>query len=111
LAPTLTSNVGLTTVEARGLSGGLRWRHISDRPANENNTVRALGYSLLETFATLRIGATTIRAAVDNVFNARWNEAQFATTSRLRGEPAATTELHYTPGAPRAFTLGISREF
>ncbi|MEW5914924.1 MAG: TonB-dependent receptor [Gemmatimonadota bacterium] len=111
LAPTLTSNIGLTTVEAHGASSGLRWRHVRSRPAIEDNSVRAGGYSLIEIFATLRLGGTTIRAAVDNALNTSWNEAQFATTSRLRGESAPVTELHYTPGAPRMFTLGVQRVF
>jgi len=65
----------------------------------------------VETFSTLRWCGSTIRLAVDNVFNVRWNEAQFATTSRLRGETAPVTELHYTPGAPRSLTLGIEKKF
>ena len=111
LAPTITSSGGLTTNELRGMSGGLRWRHIGARAANEDNSVRALGHALFESFVTARRGHTTIRLAVDNVFNVRCNEAQFATTSRLRGEAAPVTELHYTPGTPRAITLGVERRF
>lgn len=109
LAPTITTTGGLTTNETRGVTAGLRWRHIGERAANEDNTVRARGYALVETFSAIRFRGATIRLAVDNVFNVRWNEAQFATTSRLRGEAAPVTELHYTPGAPRTLTLGIER--
>lgn len=111
LAPAITTAGGLRTTETRGVASGIRWRHIGARAANEDNSVRALGYTLVETFSTLRWRGSTIRLAVDNVFNVRWNEAQFATTSRLRGEAAPVTELHYTPGAPRTFTLGIERRF
>jgi hypothetical protein len=38
-------------------------------------------------------------------------EAQFATRSRLRGEPVAVTELSLTPGAPRAVQFGIEYRF
>ena len=38
--------------------------------------------------------------AVENIFNIDWNEAQFATESRLLNEPNAVTELNYTPGTP-----------
>jgi hypothetical protein len=48
---------------------------------------------------------------VDNLFNARWNEAQFATTSQLRGERMPVTELHYTPGAPRGISIGFDWRF
>ena len=37
--------------------------------------------------------------------------AQFATTSRLRGEPAAVTELNFTPGTPRALQIGLDYRF
>ncbi|HEY7568494.1 MAG TPA: TonB-dependent receptor, partial [Gemmatimonadaceae bacterium] len=111
LAPTITTAGGLRTTETRGVATGIRWRHIGARAANEDNSVRALGYTLIETFSTLSWRGSTIRLAVDNVFNVRWNEAQFATTSRLRGEAVPVTELHYTPGAPRTFTLGIERTF
>ncbi|MGQ0539843.1 MAG: TonB-dependent receptor [Gemmatimonadaceae bacterium] len=111
LAPTLTTAGGLTTTELRGVTAGVRWRHVASRAANEDNSVRARGYALVESFSAVRIGSATIRIAVDNLFNARWNEAQFATTSRLRGEAAPVTELHYTPGAPRTITVGLERQF
>jgi len=111
LAPTVTMAGGLSPTETRGIASGVRWRHVGSRAANEDNSVRARGYTLVETFSTLRWRGSTIRLAVDNVFNIRWNEAQFATTSRLRGEAAPVTELHYTPGAPRTFTLGLEKKF
>ena len=41
-----------------------------------------------------------IGIAAENLFNTKWNEAQFATASRLRSDPAAVNELNYTPGTP-----------
>ena len=38
--------------------------------------------------------------AVENLFNIKWNEAQFATESRLQNEAAPVTELNFTPGTP-----------
>ena len=38
--------------------------------------------------------------AVDNLFNTAWNEAQFATLSRLADEAAPVEEIHFTPGVP-----------
>lgn len=45
-----------------------------------------------------------------NVFNTAWNETQFATESRLRGEANPVEEIHFTPGYPfmAKFKLGIS---
>lgn len=58
-------------------------------------------------FSVARLGRVEIALAVDNLLGASWNEAQFATTSRLPGEPTEVTELHFTPGAPRAVQLGV----
>jgi hypothetical protein len=44
---------------------------------------------------------------MDNLLDATWNEAQCATTSRLRGEPSRIPELNFTPGAPRSVQLGV----
>ena len=38
--------------------------------------------------------------SVENIFNIKWNEAQFASESRLKNEPFPVTELNYTPGLP-----------
>jgi hypothetical protein len=86
-------------------------RHIGARAADETNTVRARGYTLAEAFATWVVGRVALTTAVDNLFDATWNEAQFATTSRLRGEAAPVTELHFTPGAPRSVQIGAEYRF
>jgi hypothetical protein len=44
-----------------------------------------------------------IALVAENLFNTDWNEAQFATESRLYNEPAPVTELHFTPGTPFFF--------
>ena len=98
LAPTFTSTGGLTWSAHEDLSAGARYRHIGERAADETGTVRALGSTLVEVFASYRLGGAEILLAVDNLFDIDWNEAQFATTSRLRDEPAPITELHFTPG-------------
>ena len=110
LAPTRTATAGLTS-RANRFEGGLRVRHIGARAANEDNSVRALGSTTWELFGDWKAGPIRVFGAVDNLFNATWNEAQFATTSRLRGERAPVTELHYTPGAPRSLSLGIAWRF
>ena len=117
LAPTVTSTAGLTLRDIdRGLltafEGGLRMRHVGTRPAIEDNSVRASGHTVWEVFGAWEIGPARAFFVVDNLFDVQWNEAQFATTSRLRGEPAAgVTELHFTPGAPRRVQVGVEYRF
>jgi outer membrane receptor protein involved in Fe transport len=91
--------------------GGIRYRYVGDRSADESNAVRALGSTLAEVFASYQVGSAHLVVAVDNLFNVDWNEAQFATTSRLRDEPAEVTELHFTPGSRRSVQFGAEYRF
>ena len=117
LAPTVTSTAGLTVRDIdrgrlAGFESGLRMRHVGARAAIEDNSVRASGHTVWEVFGAWGIGPARAFFAVDNLSDVKWNEAQFATTSRLRGEPAAgVTELHFTPGAPRSVQVGVEYRF
>jgi hypothetical protein len=111
LAPALTAMGGLTVRGLAHINGGVRLRHVGPRPANQVNSVEARGYTVAELFARRPFGRFDVGLAVDNLFDATWNEAQFATTSRLRGEQAPVTDLHFTPGAPRAFQVSVDYAF
>lgn len=112
LAPTRVATLGLTVQGAEPVGGGVRVRHVGRRAANETNTVMARGYTLTELFGSWQIGRAEVRLTVDNLFGVEWNEAQFATLSRLPGEaPEGVEELHYTPGSPRAAGLAIAWRF
>ena len=111
LAPEVTSTGGLTARDLGPMSGGLRYRHIGSRAADQADSITARGYSVVELFATWQLSRVQLFAAVDNLFNAVWNEAQFATTSRLPGELAPVTELNFTPGAPRTIQVGLDSRF
>lgn len=100
LAPTFTSVGGLYYKAQKGFNGGINYRYIKNRPANEDNSIVAKGYFLLDASANYTRPKYEIGLALENIFNINWNEAQFATESRLRNEPAPVTELHYTPGSP-----------
>ncbi len=100
LAPTFTSIGGLTTRFGKGLNASLRYRHVADRPANEDNSVTALGYTILDGGITYTARKFEFGLSFENILNVEWNEAQFDTESRLFDEPAPVSELHYTPGTP-----------
>lgn len=40
-----------------------------------------------------------------------WNEEQFDTESRLRGESEPLSELHFTPGNPFDICVGLGVRF
>lgn len=111
LAPTLTSTGGLTAQHASGLEASFRYRHIGDRPANEDGSVTAQGYTVVDVLGAYTFGRTEVMLTVENLFDVDWNEAQFDTTSRLPGESSAVSELHFTPGNPLNIRLGVNYRF
>ncbi|GAB4262993.1 MAG: TonB-dependent receptor [Saprospiraceae bacterium] len=107
LAPSFTANAALTWKTADGFFSQLTMRHVADRPANENNTLTAAGHTLADLTAGWRWGQLRLQLGVINLTNEQYNEAQFETTSRLKGETAPVTELHFTPGQPRTVKAAI----
>lgn len=112
LAPTFTSVAGITVKGASGFSASLRYRDIDNRPANNENTVTAYGYFLMDAVIKYKIKQFELGLQIENIFNVNWNEAQFDTLTRLPGEPAAgIDQLCFTPGAPRLFKGSITYYF
>ena len=109
LAPTFTSIGGLTYKAPRGLSASLRYRVIDSRPANDDGSITAKGYFLFDAVAAYTTRRFQIGATAENLLNVQWNQAQFATQSRLPGEgPNGVDELHFTPGTPFYAKLNAS---
>jgi len=100
LAPQLTMTGGLSLQLDNGFSGGVDYRFIKDRPATEDNSIVAKGYFISDLNVNYKIGKITFGLVAENIFNTDWNEAQFATTSRLFDELEPVEELHFTPGSP-----------
>ncbi|MEO6305992.1 MAG: TonB-dependent receptor [Bacteroidia bacterium] len=100
LAPSLTSTGGLSYKRAKGLNASIRYRYLNTRPANEDNSVKAVGYFLLDAVVNYTTSKFQIGITAENLLNTKWNQAQFDTESRLRNETQAVSELHYTPGTP-----------
>lgn len=100
LAPSLTSIGGISYMSKKGWNSSLRYRYMKDRPANNDNSVIADGYFVTDFAVNYTSKKFEFGLIVENLLNAKWNEAQFETTSRLRNEPAPVTELHFTPGVP-----------
>lgn len=99
LAPIFTASGSLNYNKDR-FDAGLNFRYVSDRPANEDNSIVAEGYFVSDLFTSYRFDRFSIGLKVENVFNAEWNETQFATLSRLQNELEPVEEIHFTPGTP-----------
>ena len=111
LAPRMTATGGISWVRPQGFSGSIRFRHLSDRPANEDNSVVAIGHTLLNASLQYDYKNFSFFVNAENLLNKDWNEAQFSTETRLRDEKNSITELCYTPGNPRNVQFGISYKF
>jgi outer membrane receptor protein involved in Fe transport len=111
LAPDFTMVGGLSVSNLGKFSGGLQYRYIDDRPANENNSIVAGGYFIADFNVNYKMKAITLGIAIENIFNVAWNETQFATESRLQNEQNSVEEIHFTPGTPFFAKTSISYRF
>ena len=111
LAPRFSSIGGLTVQTKNNWSGSIRYRTLGDRPANEDNSVIAEGYTIIDALVTYRIKRYEFGINIDNVFDVRWREAQFDTESRLKDEPEPVSEIHFTPGTPFAIRAHVAYHF
>ncbi len=100
LAPDLTSAGGFTVNNLGNFSGGISYRYIKDRPANEDNSIVAEGYFVTDLNLNYNCDNWTFGLIVENLFDVDWNETQFATESRLFNEADSVEEIHFTPGVP-----------
>jgi outer membrane receptor protein involved in Fe transport len=101
LAPDLTSSGGLTVQNLGKFSGGINYRYIKDRPANEDNSIVAEGYFVTDFTANYQFAKNwNVGLIIENLFDTEWNETQFATETRLFNELTPIEEITFTPGTP-----------
>lgn len=90
---------------------GLRYRFLGDRPANEDYSIIALGFQLMDGNISYKYKNLKLSFIAENIFNTSWNEAQFATLSKLQYEEKAVEEIHFTPGSPFNFRFKLQIDF
>jgi hypothetical protein len=98
-------------IDYHGFSGGIQIRYLDNRPANEDNSITARGYFITDVNVNYQWNQVEFGVSIENLFDTEWNEAQFATTSRLQNEVAPVTELHFTPGTPFFAKMRIRYNF
>jgi len=100
LAPDFTLVSGLNFLFKSGIYGSINVRHLANRPANEDNSIVAKGYTITDFNAGYKWRKMSFGVQIQNLFNTEWNETQFATESRLQTETEPVEEIHLTPGTP-----------
>lgn len=111
LAPVWTSSAGITYAARNGLNGSLRGRFVGDRAANEDYSLTAKGYFVSDAVLNFTKNKYEIGLVVNNLFNTKWKETQFATETRLKGEAQPVDEICFTPGTPFAAKLSFAIKF
>ncbi|WP_272022698.1 TonB-dependent receptor [Olleya namhaensis] len=112
LAPDFTLVGGVSFKDINNFSGGINYRYVDDRPANEDNSVQAEGYFVTD--LNLNYAFNTqwkLGVSIENIFDTDWKETQFLTESRLQNEAQAVEEIHFTPGTPFYFKTTLSYSF
>jgi len=111
LAPIFTSVAGISYKGTKGFSGGLRYRYMSNRPANPQNTLTATGYFIMDAVANYTYKRYQIGIAIENLLNTKWKEAQFDTVSQLKGETSPVEDIDFTAGTPFSLKGTVSYFF
>lgn len=84
---------------------------MGNRPANKDYSITAEGYFVTDVNLNYSIKYFTLGVAIDNVFNTKWKETQFATESKLRNELSPVGEINFALGTPFALKETISIKF
>ena len=100
LAPTLLMNGGLTAYPIENFSAALRVRFLDDRAANEDRSVIARGYALIDLLVRYRWRNIEVSLDVLNLADTDWRETQFATDSCLRHEVGTDRRCPQSGGGP-----------
>ncbi|WP_438710248.1 TonB-dependent receptor [Aquimarina muelleri] len=111
LAPKVTAVGGLSIDKFKNFSAGIQYRYLGDRAANEDNSMIAQGYTVVDANINYTLKNITMGVSLENIFDTKWNEAQFATESRLNNETQPIEEIHFTPGTPFFIKGSITYNF
>lgn len=97
LAPVWSSTGGITYVNRNGINGSLRYRYLGDRAANEDYSLKAVGYFVNDLVLNYTTSRYELGVTINNLFNVKWKETQFETETRLKGEEPVDG-IAFTPG-------------
>lgn len=111
LAPDFTSTAGIGLNNWNGFSGSLRFRFMNNRPANEDKSIIADGFAIFDVNLNYQYKGLLAGISIENLFNTKWKETQFATESQLQNEPTSVEEIHFTPGTPFFFRTRVVYSF
>jgi len=98
LSVPLSGTGGLDFKFANGFNGGISYRYMKDRPANEDYSLIAKGYFVTDLTAYYTKHKYEIGLEIQNLFNIKWREEQYEVESRLKNELAPVDDVSFTAG-------------
>ncbi|MCL1933092.1 MAG: TonB-dependent receptor [Candidatus Azobacteroides sp.] len=111
LAPIFTATGGISVKLDSGFSASLRYRYMADRAGNEDYSATAKGYFVNDLTMAYTLKKWELSVQIQNLFNVKWNEAQFYTETRLQNEINPISDICFTPGYPFFLKTGIKFSF
>jgi outer membrane receptor protein involved in Fe transport len=111
-APGRVMSAGLTADANAGWFGALRWRYFGQRPLIEDNRVRSGSTALVNARVGYAFGKT-FKVQLDgyNVLNRKNNDIDYFYLSRLAGEAAPVSDLHFHPVEKQAFRVSVMASY
>lgn len=117
LAPEFTAYGAVLLRWPEGLTSQLQATYLGVRPLTEDRSIKApswIDFDVTERYQLpikLPYGRMEAFLFIQNLLNTHWEQATFAFASQLRTEPAPVTGIHFVPGNPRTFLMGLAWYF
>lgn len=102
---------GLDFKFKNGINGGLSYRCMTDRPANNDYSLRAKGYYVTDLAINYTRQRYEIGLSIENLLNTKWDEYSVEEETKLRSEAAPVDGVSITPGTPFFAKLKFSLFF
>lgn len=105
-------SLGLTLNDLGRWSWSAHARYFGPRPLVEDNSVRSRSSTLVALRASYKVDPRThFNLDVFNLFNREANDIDYFYSSRLRGEAAPVSDLHFHPAEPRSVRVSLVTRF
>jgi outer membrane receptor for ferrienterochelin and colicin len=117
LAPELTAYGAAIMQWPQGLTTQLQATYLGVRPLTENKTVHSPSWLTFDLSTRYRVPVKLERGRleafffVQNLLDAKWEQATFTFQSRMRNESAGVADIHFVPGTSRMFMGGMAWYF
>jgi outer membrane receptor protein involved in Fe transport len=111
-APQEVAALGVQINRGNGWFGGAHLRYFGATPLTEDDLVRSRPTLQLNGEAGYRFSpALSATVSVFNLLDRHDDDIEYYYASRLRGEPAPVSDLHFHPMEPRSVRVSLSYQF